>query len=64
MDKENKIKDRIIEMLRGEIKEFEIEKLELLKSDVKLANLYTIGPIDSNGDIISVTPPNDPDDMI
>ena len=63
LDKKNKIIDRIIEMLREEINDFEVEKLELLKSDVMLVKLYTIGLIDSNWDIISVTPPDDPHDM-
>ena len=47
-------------MLREEIKDVEAEKLELLKSDEKL---NTMRLIDNNWDIISVTPPDDIDDL-
>ena len=63
LEKDNKLKERIIEELKEEVKEFEQQKFQFLKSEEKLAKLYTVGLIDSNGDVIPVTPLDDSDEM-
>ena len=63
LEKENKSKDRVIEMLREEVKDFDNHKLQLIKAEEKHAKLYTMGLIDSSGEVIPVTPPDDSDEM-
>ena len=64
LEKDNHSKDKVIEMLREEVKHFDQQKEQLLKGEEKLAKLYTLGLIDSAGDVIQATPPgSDSDEM-
>ena len=64
LEKDNKLKDRVIEMLRHEAIEFNDQKLQLIEAEKKLAKLYTLGLIDSACEVIQVTPPeSDSDEM-
>ena len=44
-------------MLREEFKYFDQKKEQLLKAEEKLAKLYTLGLIDSSGDVLQAIPP-------
>ena len=57
LKKENWEKDSIIKNLKNQVREFEIERLDLLDERAKLAKLYDMGLIDSAGDPILVEPP-------
>ena len=63
LEKENKSKDSVIEMLREKVKDFDDHKLQLIKAEEKLAKLYTMGLIDSSGEVIPVTPLDDSDEI-
>ena len=56
VEKEAKEKDKIIDDLSKQIRKFEEEKLDYHESQDKLAKLYTLGRIDSNGDPLEFNP--------
>ena len=55
----NREKDELIKMLKGKIVGFESEKLEFLDDRSKLAKLFELGLIDSEGDPIYVEHPDE-----
>ena len=64
LEKQIKSKDKVIGKLREEVKYFNEQKEQLIKTEEKLAKLYTLGLIDSAGEVIQVTPPgSDSDEM-
>ena len=64
LEKDNKSKDKVIQMLREEVKDFNDNALKLVEAEEKLARLYEMGIIDSSGEVLRATPPSDdPDEM-
>ena len=64
LEKQIKSKDKVIEKLREEVKYFNEQKEQLIKTKEKLAKLYTLGLIDSVGEVIQVTPPGSDSDQM
>ena len=52
LEKHIKSKDKVIGKLREEVKYFNEQKEQLIKTEEKLAKLYTLGLIDSAGEVI------------
>ena len=62
LSKQNKQKEQTIEKLKEMIQKFELERLELIEDQDKLARLYELGVIDSKGESVPFNP-SDEDDM-
>ena len=63
-EKQIKSKDKVIGKLREEVKYFNEQKEQLIKTEEKLAKLYILVLRDSAGEVIQVTPPgSDSDEM-
>ena len=52
LEKQNLQKDKIIDEMKQQLKDFEEQKLDYIDSTEKLSKLYHQGIIDSNGEYI------------
>ena len=62
LQKLNEQKDKAISKMEQQLKDYELQKLDLIDSEEKLAKLYHMGIIDSNGEYLGGIQ-NDPDNM-